>query len=45
VIHGANLDLDDADNITGVIDATSIGQAYRYLCESQGKPVPDFVGS
>ncbi|MEO6126503.1 MAG: 2,4'-dihydroxyacetophenone dioxygenase family protein [Ilumatobacteraceae bacterium] len=45
VIHGANLDLDVDGNITGIIDATSIGQAYRYLCQAQGKPVPDFVGA
>ena len=43
VIQGANLDLDADDNITGIIDATSIVQAYRYLCESQGKPVPAFI--
>ncbi len=45
VIHGANLDLDSGDNIVGVTDATSIGQAYRMLCSMQGKPIPDFIGA
>lgn len=45
VIHGANLDLDDNDNIVGVTDATSIGHAYTTLCEMQGKPLPSFVGA
>lgn len=45
VIHGANLDLDENDNITGLIDATSIGQAYNALCEMQGKTPPSFVGA
>lgn len=45
VIHGANLDLDAEGNITGVIDATSIGQAYRMLCEMQGKGLAEFVGA
>jgi 2,4'-dihydroxyacetophenone dioxygenase len=45
VIHGANLDLDENDNIINVIDATSIGFAYRALCEMQGKDVPAFVGA
>jgi hypothetical protein len=42
-IHGANLDLDENDNIINVIDATSISFAYRALCEMQGKPVPHFI--
>lgn len=45
VIHGANLDLDENDNITGIVDATSIGHAYRALCEMQGKQPPAFVGA
>ena len=45
VIHGANLDLDEDGNVTGIIDASTIGVAYNYLCQAQGKPAPAFVGA
>ncbi len=45
VINGANLDLDADDNIVGFTDATTIANAYRYLCEIQGKQAPLFVGA
>ena len=45
VIHGANLNLDDENNIVSMTDAESIGTAYRMLCTMQGKPPPSFVGA
>lgn len=35
-IWGANLQMDDAGNVTSVTDAQSILQAYRKLCEAGG---------
>ena len=34
-IHGANLNLDADGNVTSVLDAAAILQAYRMLCEVQ----------
>lgn len=45
VIHGANLNLDDDNNVVSITDAESIGSAYRMLCTMQGKPPPSFVGA
>ncbi len=45
VIHGANLNLDDDDNIVSITDAGSIAQAYKMLCTMQGKQPPAFVGA
>ncbi len=45
VIHGANLNLDDDDNIVSITDAESIAQAYKMLCTMQGKQPPAFVGA
>ena len=45
VINGANLNLDDSDNIVSVTDASSIAHAYTMLCSLQGKPIPNFVGA
>ncbi len=35
-IHGANLNLDEAGNVTSIIDAGTIAQAYAVLAEMQG---------
>lgn len=35
-IYGANVNVDDDNNITGVTDAQSILAAYQGLCEAQG---------
>jgi hypothetical protein len=32
-IYGANLNLDDAGNVTSVIDAHNVLTYYRYLCK------------
>jgi quercetin dioxygenase-like cupin family protein len=44
-IRGANLNLDDDGNVTSVVDASTILQAYRALCEAQGLPTPDVIGA
>ncbi len=36
-IYGANVNVDEHDNITGVTDAQSILAAYQGLCQAQGK--------
>ncbi len=42
-IHGANLNLDADGNVESVYDASSILQAYLFLCEAQGLPRPPVV--
>ena len=42
-IHGANLNLDADGNVESVYDASSIYQAYLFLCEAQGLPRPPVV--
>ena len=42
-IHGANLNLDTDGNVESVYDASSILQAYLFLCEAQGLPRPPVV--
>jgi 2,4'-dihydroxyacetophenone dioxygenase len=42
-IFGANLNLDDDDNITSVYDAQFIRDAYYLLCEAQGLPRPNVI--
>ena len=42
-IHGANLNLDAEGNVESVYDASSILQAYMFLCEAQGLPRPPVV--
>ena len=34
-IHGANINLDDTGNITGVLDAATVLGIYRTLCAAQ----------
>lgn len=34
-IHGANINLDESGNITGVLDAPTVLQLYRALCAQQ----------
>jgi quercetin dioxygenase-like cupin family protein len=43
-IYGANLNLDEAGNITGIIDAGTILQAYLMLCDVQGLGIPNVIG-
>jgi hypothetical protein len=42
-IHGANLNLDAEGNVESVYDASSILQAYLFLCEAAGLPRPSVV--
>ncbi len=44
-IYGANLNLDEAGNITSIIDAGGILQAYLLLAEAQGLGRPDVIGA
>ena len=34
-IHGANVNMDEEGNVTGIVDAQSILAAYRALCDTQ----------
>ena len=45
VIHGANLNLDEAGNVTMVIDAAFIRDFYLALCEEAGQGTPPVVGT
>lgn len=42
-IHGANLNLDDAGNITSVLDAQTILGFYLASCQAQGISDPPVV--
>lgn len=44
IVHGANLELDDNENIVGVTDAAAIARAYLQSCREQGLPRPDVIG-
>ena len=35
-VHGANINIDEAGNVTGIIDAQGILAAYRMLCDAEG---------
>jgi len=43
-IYGANLNLDEHDNVESVIDAVSIRAAYLALCEATGHGRPPVIG-
>lgn len=43
-IYGANLNLDNDDNVESVFDATTISEAYLALCEAYGHPRPAVIG-
>jgi 2,4'-dihydroxyacetophenone dioxygenase len=45
VIEGANLYLDDDDNIVGLTDPSTARAKYLTLCEAQGLPRPTFIGA
>ena len=44
-IHGANLNLDEAGNVTSVIDAGTVLEGYFALCEAYGLGRPAVVGA
>ena len=44
-IWGANLNLDDDGNVTSVLDAAAIRDAYFGLCEASGLPRPNVIGA
>ena len=43
-IRGANLNLDDDDNVTSVIDAGVIAEFYVAMCEQLGHGRPNVIG-
>jgi 2,4'-dihydroxyacetophenone dioxygenase len=43
-IRGANLNLDEAGNVTSVVDAGTIRDFYLAACEAQGLPKPPVIG-
>lgn len=43
-IRGANLNLDEAGNVTSVVDAGGIRDFYLAMCEQMGLPRPDVIG-
>jgi 2,4'-dihydroxyacetophenone dioxygenase len=43
-IRGANLNLDDDDNVTSVIDAGLMADFYVAMCEQLGHGRPDVIG-
>lgn len=43
-IRGANLNLDEAGNVTAVLDAALIRDFYLGACEAQGLPRPAVIG-
>ena len=43
-IYGANLNLDADGNITSIVDAGTIRDAYFALCEAQGLGRPNVIG-
>src|SRR5690349_5597190 len=43
VIHGANLNLDDAGNVESVLDAGAALEIYRAQCAAAGLPEPDVI--
>jgi 2,4'-dihydroxyacetophenone dioxygenase len=43
VVHGANLIVDENDQVVRVNDAASMSARIRALCIEQGKPIPVFL--
>ena len=44
-IHGANLNLDEDDNIVTVVDARTVLDFYLAACEAQDLPRPNVIGA
>ena len=45
VLHGANLNLDEAGNVESVLDAGAALEAYRAGCRDAGLPEPNVIGA
>ena len=45
VIHGANLNLDEAGNVESVLDAGTALEIYRAQCAAAGHPAPNVIGA
>ncbi len=44
-IRGANLNLDEAGNVTSVVDAAAVRDGYLGLCKAQGLRPPPVIGA
>ena len=44
-VHGANLDLDEDDNVIAIFDAATILDIYRAQCAEMGITDPDVIGA
>ncbi len=44
-IRGANLDLDDEDNVISILDAATILEIYRAQCSEMGCENPNVIGA
>jgi hypothetical protein len=44
-VYGANLNLDDEDNVTSIVDAEAIRDIYFALCEAEGLSRPNVIGT
>ena len=44
-IYGANLNLDENDQVESIFDAGFILEAYLALCEAAGVPRPNVIGA
>ncbi len=44
-IRGANLNLDEAGNVESVLDAGTVLEIYRAVCEKSGHAHPDVIGA
>lgn len=44
VVYGANLDIDEDGEVTGILDPTIIRDIYLERCKEAGHPEPDVIG-
>lgn len=44
-VRGANLDLDEQENVVNILDAGTVLEIYRGLCAEAGHPAPDVIGA
>jgi hypothetical protein len=43
-MNGANLNLDDQDEVESVLDAGAMLDVYRSMCEAEGKSISAVLG-
>jgi len=42
-IYGSNVNIDDDNNVTSMVDARAILTMYRALCEAEGKSCDNLI--